>query len=105
MNGIETTRSKIAARFGSKKDDFIFKVTEFVASAIAHLKLSARYAWQLTMPEFQLAMDSLYPPDEKKANIPTQEQAEETYQKVLAARARNAKAQKKRPKQVIAVKV
>jgi hypothetical protein len=94
VNGVETTRSKIAARFSSKKDDFIFKVTEFVASAIAHLKLSAKDAWDLTMPEFQLAMDSLYPPDEKKANIPTQEQAEETYQKVLAARERHNKNKK-----------
>lgn len=102
INGIETQRSKNAARFSDKKNKFIFKVTEFVASAIAHLKLSAKDAWDLTMPEFQLAMDSLYPPDDKKSNMPTQEEVEENYAHVLAARA--AHANKKNPEKIIAKK-
>lgn len=95
INGVETQRSITAKRFGNKnKSDGEFKIQEFVASAIAHLKLGAKDAWDLTMAEFQLAIDSLYPDQDPKANYPTQQEAESTYQKVLAARARKAEAEK-----------
>ena len=97
INGVETQRSITAKRFGSKnKSNGEFKIAEFVASAIAHLKLSAKDAWQLTMAEFQLAIDSLYPDTDKKANLPTQKEVESTYQLVLAARARKAAAEKEK---------
>jgi hypothetical protein len=97
INGIETERSKNAARFSDKRDNFVFKVSEFVASAIAHLKLSAKDAWQLTMPEFQMAIDALFPEDGKKSNMPTQEDMQKNLAIIKAARERHAKTQKDKP--------
>ncbi len=85
-------RIKIANNF-----KFVFKINEFVASAIAHLKLSSKDAWNLTMPEFQLAVDSLFPEDPKKANMPTQDEVEESFRKVREARARYEKMQQDKP--------
>lgn len=94
VNGIETKRSRTAARFNDKREKFTFKVGEFVASAIAHLKLSAKDAWDLTMPEFQMAIDSLFPDTDPKANMPTQDEVEKNFEIVRAARARHAEKQK-----------
>lgn len=43
-----------------KKD---FDPFEYVGSAIAHLGLSTNEAWQLTMTEFQAAIDAKFPPE------------------------------------------
>jgi hypothetical protein len=97
INGVETKRTKISERFSDKRDKFVFKINEFVASAIAHLKLSSKDAWNLTMPEFQLAVDALFPEDPKKANMPTQDEVEESFRKVREARARYEKMQQDKP--------
>lgn len=54
--------------------------TEFVGCAVAHLGISNDKAWQMTMIEFQRAMESKFPQELKERNVPTKS----SYDKMVA---------------------
>lgn len=72
-----------------------FNAREYVALAMAHLSLSERDAWNLTMTGFLGAMRAKFPPsasDTPGANAPSLQEAEETlawHDAVLAKRRQN----------------
>lgn len=67
---------------GAPQGDFLkeFEAADFVASAVAHLGVSEKDAWQMTMTSLIRAMRSKYPPDPKsvQAKPPTGEQIDVT---------------------------
>lgn len=69
-----------------------FNPAEYVGAAQAHLGLSSAEAWQMTMLEFQRAMDAKFPPDEKdkERDAPSAEEAEAAVAHVMAMRAKKA---------------
>ena len=78
---------------GGKKE--LFDPQQFVGSAIAHLGLSKNDAWDLTMTEFQRAIEAKYPDDPSKEPIDQDQLAElekmakEAHKKLPADRASN----------------
>lgn len=67
-----------------------FDPAEFVGAAQAHLGLSSRDAWQMTMIEFQRAMDAKFPDPkaEKERDLPTREASEASVAHVIQLRDR-----------------
>lgn len=70
-----------------------FKARDYVAMAIAHLGMSEREAWELTMTGLVTALRAKYPPDDRGpgAKAPSIEEHEATmewYERVEAARAK-----------------
>ncbi|WP_106478105.1 DUF6246 family protein [Phytohalomonas tamaricis] len=75
-----------------------FDPAEFVAAAQAHLGLSTADAWQMTMIEFQRAIEAKYPPSEaekKEVEAPTREEAEATVAYIEQFRKRKLATDKK----------
>lgn len=67
----------------------VFDPSEFVGAAQAHLGLSSAEAWELTMIEFQRAMDAKFPDsDAKKNDQPTEEEAAATVNHIMQLRQR-----------------
>lgn len=65
-----------------------FDPAEFVGAAQAHLSVSAPEAWQMTMIEFQRAIDAKYPPKEDEPEQITPEEAEALHERVTSIRSR-----------------
>lgn len=75
-----------------------FDPAEFVAAAQAHLGMSPADAWQMTMIEFQRAMEAKYPPsedDKKEAERPTAAESEAAVAYIEQFRRRKQAAEKK----------
>lgn len=70
-----------------------FDPSEFVGTAQAHLAVSAADAWDMTMIEFQRAMDAKYPPkeEEKQKEMPSEEEAQSVVAYIEAFRKRQRK--------------
>lgn len=76
-------------RKSSGKAMTAFDPAEFAGAAQAHLGLSPRDAWSLTMIEFQRAMDAKFPKaDSKKSEQPTEEEAAATIKHIMRLRRR-----------------
>lgn len=70
-----------------------FDPSEFVGVAQAHLGISAADAWDMTMIEFQRAMDAKYPPkeEEKQKEMPSEEEAQSVVAYIEQFRKRKGK--------------
>lgn len=73
-------------RSRKSKDRHLFDPSEYVGAAAAHLNIGTS-AWDLTMTEFQRAIESKYPLDPKKEPIP-QDRLEDLLKKSKAAHAK-----------------
>lgn len=69
-----------------------FDPAEYVGAAVAHLGLSTAEAWDMTMIEFQRAIDAKFPPaeGEKDKELPSVEEAEAAVNHVMEMRKRIA---------------
>lgn len=67
-----------------------FDPAEFVGAAQAHLGVSADEAWDMTMVEFQRAIDAKFPPSEadKAKELPSEAESEAAIAHVMAMRRR-----------------
>ncbi|MEC8917112.1 MAG: DUF6246 family protein [Pseudomonadota bacterium] len=79
---------------GNGKPASGFDPAEFVGAAQAHLGVSAPEAWQMTMVEFQRAMDAKYPPKEDEPEPLTPEEAEALHERVTSIRSRMSRKEK-----------
>ncbi|MDF3917520.1 DUF6246 family protein [Salinicola salarius] len=73
---------------GSGKPSATFDPSEFVGAAQAHLGVSAPEAWQMTMIEFQRAMDAKYTPKDDEPELLTPEEAESLFDRVTSIRSK-----------------
>jgi len=65
-------------RARSKGPARAFDIREFHGAAVAALGIQPSEAWQLTMAEFQAAMDIKFPPDPAK-ELPTEDEVRDTF--------------------------
>lgn len=93
IHGEPSRRMKALSRKEEiKPEKSLFNPIDFVMSAVAHLGISRDDAWQMTMLEFQKAMESKFPPTEKErkkeASLMSREDLRALKQRVAQARAR-----------------
>lgn len=75
-------------RKGGGKPMATFDPAEFVGAAQAHLGISARDAWQMTMLELQRSMDAKFPDAEQKDDQPSEQEAQATVEHIMRLRKR-----------------
>jgi len=54
-------KPKVEPKYKNSKDIVVIDANEFVACAVAHLGIDNKAAWDMTMTEFQRAMESKFP--------------------------------------------
>jgi len=101
INGEPSERMKKLAKIRKKDTEREpFNPIEYVASAVAHLGMNQSDAWQLTMIEFQRAMESKFPPSqEDQKRLDSMMTPEES--KALIKRIADAKRNMKGNKQTV----
>lgn len=93
IHGEPSKRMRALSRKDKPRDAVtLFNPVDFVTSAMAHLGISRDDAWNMTMIEFQKAMEAKFPPSEKErkkeASLMSREDLRELKQRVAQARAR-----------------
>lgn len=92
VHGQPSRRMKSLSKFKKPQEVTLFDPVDFVTSAMAHLGVSRDDAWNMTMIEFQKAMESKYPPSEKQrkkeASLMSRDDLRDLKARVAEARAR-----------------